>query len=294
MMIKHEMLRHFVALAETGSLVAAADKVGRSPSAISMSVKHLQDSLGAPLFASDRKAQLSALGIFVLEQAKAELAHFSAMERAITRFAATGGGLIRVAAVPSVAGAVMPAAIKAFVALFPDVQIDLRDMESGAVVQGLQNGAFDIGIATAPAAILREGRQPLCKDPYGIMCAADHPLAALIGPVGWEVLRDHVVIAYPLASTLCETAARSMQATLTAHNTLSLLALVQSGVGVTVSPRMVTQLAWAPVAFLGLKDQSAYRQIDIMLPPKSTPSVATTAFIACLHTALPASEDAFP
>ena len=82
-----------VAVAETGSLAAAGARLGRSPSAVSMMVKQLQDSLGAPLFTSDRKSQLSPLGRFVLDQAKSEIAHLEATNRAIAKFAATGVGL---------------------------------------------------------------------------------------------------------------------------------------------------------------------------------------------------------
>ena len=50
MAIKIEMLRCFVAVAEHGNLNDAANRLGRTPSAVSMSLKQLTDHLGAPLF----------------------------------------------------------------------------------------------------------------------------------------------------------------------------------------------------------------------------------------------------
>jgi len=287
-MIKHDMLRHFVAVAETGSLAAAGARLGRSPSAVSMMVKQLQDSLGAQLFMGDRKSQLSPLGRFVLDQAKSEISHLEATNRAITKFAATGGGLIRVAAVPSVAGAVLPSALKTFGKDFPDVQIDLRDMDSSAVVRGVQDGMYDLGIATAPASALNVQRDVFCEDPFGVICAADHPLAKVKAPLDWEQLDGHALIMNPLAVTLAAPALqnRLKHATVTAHNTLSLLALVQAGIGMTVLPRMVTQMAWAPIKFVAVTDKEAFRQIDLLQPPNAQPSAAIKALVACLKGAI--------
>ena len=287
-MIKHDMLRHFVAVAETGSLAAAGARLGRSPSAVSMMVKQLQDSLGAPLFTGDRKSHLSPLGRFVLDQAKSEISHLEATNRAITKFAETGGGLIRVAAVPSVAGAVLPAALKAFCVDFPDVQIDLRDMDSNAVVRGVQDGMYDLGIATAPASAPNVQRDVLCEDPFGVICAADHPLAKLDTPLDWQHLEGHALIMNPLAVTLAAPALqdRLKHATVTAHNTLSLLALVQAGIGMTVLPRMVTQMAWAPIKFVSVNDKKAFRQIDLLQPPNAQSSAAIGALVACLKNAI--------
>lgn len=293
-MIKHDMLRHFVAVAETGSLAGAGARLGRSPSAVSMMVKQLQDSLGAPLFTSDRKSHLSPLGQFVLDQAKSEIAHLEATNRAIAKFAATGGGLIRVAAVPSVAGAVLPAALKAFAMKFPDVQIDLRDMDSGAVVRGVQDGAFDLGIATAPPSAVNVQRDVLCEDPFGVICAADHPLANAVTPLDWQQLDGHALITNPLALMLASSRLqdRLKHAPVTAHNTLSLLALVQAGIGVTVLPRMVVQMAWKPIAFVSVNDKDAFRQLDLLQPPNTQPSVAVKSLAACLKEAFLNIDDA--
>jgi DNA-binding transcriptional LysR family regulator len=66
------MLRNFVAVAALGNLNDAADRLGRAPSAVSMSLKQLEEHLGAPLFASDRKNRLTALGRFTLAEGSRE------------------------------------------------------------------------------------------------------------------------------------------------------------------------------------------------------------------------------
>lgn len=289
-MIKSEMLRSFAAVAEAGNLADAAEKLGRSPSAVSMTIKQLQDQLAEPLFASDRKNQLTAFGVFVLEQAQAEMAQHDQTRRAISGFARHGSMMIRIAAVPSVAGGILPRAINAFLKDRPKLRIEIRDMESAAIVKGVHDGQFDIGIATAPDSVLRDGRQPLCTDPFGIICAAGHVLGRLTGPVDWDVLQGHDILMNPLAVTLRAPKLRAVtqDARVTAHNTLSLLSLVQEGTGVTVLPKLVTQMAWRPVHFLPVTDPEAMRKIDILQSPSGYRSDILQDLCAEIHAAVAA------
>ena len=161
-------------------------------------------------------------------------------------------------------------------------------MDSGAVVRGVQDGAFDLGIATALAGVPNVQRDVLCEDPFGVICAADHPLAKAVTPLEWQQLDGHALITNPLALTLASLTLqdRLKHATVTAHNTLSLLALVQTGIGVTVLPRMVVQMAWKPIVFVRVNDKDAFRQIDLLQPPNTQPSVAVKALTTCLKRAL--------
>ena len=46
-------LEHFVAVAEEHTLTRGAERVCRTQSAVSQSIKKLEDEIGAPLFARD-------------------------------------------------------------------------------------------------------------------------------------------------------------------------------------------------------------------------------------------------
>ena len=46
-----DLMRSFLALADTGSVTAAADRLGRTQSAVSMQLRRLEETLGQPLFA---------------------------------------------------------------------------------------------------------------------------------------------------------------------------------------------------------------------------------------------------
>lgn len=54
--LEPDLLRSFVAIAETGSFTAAASRVHRTQSAVSMQIKRLEDQLGRSLFARDGRS----------------------------------------------------------------------------------------------------------------------------------------------------------------------------------------------------------------------------------------------
>lgn len=56
MQIELALLRSFLAIADEGNFLAAAHRVGKSPSAITVQIKRLEDIIGTPLFLRDARA----------------------------------------------------------------------------------------------------------------------------------------------------------------------------------------------------------------------------------------------
>ncbi|QGG80439.1 LysR family transcriptional regulator [Litorivicinus lipolyticus] len=79
--MKLESFRVFIAVADAQSLVLAAKQLNKTPSGLSMALKNLETQIGAPLFASERKNQLTALGQWVLTRARHDVAQFDATVR---------------------------------------------------------------------------------------------------------------------------------------------------------------------------------------------------------------------
>jgi DNA-binding transcriptional LysR family regulator len=266
MAIKLDMLRCFVTVAESGNLADAATRLNRSPSAVSMMLKQFEQHLGRSLFESDRKNSLSTMGRFVLEQAQIELRQFDWMVQSIESFARTEIGVVRVASVPSVAGTILPVAIKRFIARHPRIRIDLRDMDSASVLRALEQERVDIGIATAHEQIPDQRRTRLFADAFGLVCLREHPLAQSSTPLRWQALEGEEFIANELCGSLQSPVFQHIyrNARLNVHNTVSLLAMVKAGLGVTVLPQMVLQLHPGELYFRAIDDASALRQIDLL------------------------------
>ncbi len=276
MAMKIEMLRCFATVAECGNLAGAAVRLNRSQAAVSMMLKQLEEHLGKPLFETDRKSQLTALGGFVLEQAQNEVRQFDRTVQTIETYARTGAGLVRVASVPSVAGTVLPHALRKFVEHYPDVQIELRDMDSVSVMQALRQERADVGIATVPDSARISTCTPLFVDNFGLVCSPDHPLGQMTGRLQWKAFLGETFIANDLCSTIQSPLFQTVyqQTNLRVHNIVSLLAMVKAGVGVTVLPRTVMQLHPGEAVFRPIDDLLATRQIDMVLRSGRSESAA--------------------
>lgn len=267
MAMKIEMLRCFAAVARTGKLTEAAQQLGRSPSAVSMTLKQLEEHLGESLFKTDRKNRLSALGTFVLEQAERELYQFDNTVHAIESFANARHGRVRIAAVPSIASTIMPHTIVKFINKFPGVQIELRDMDSSTILHELSRGRIDIGIASAGLSDGALHRQDLISDRFGLVCPANHILAKPNQKLVWGDLKPHRFIANDLSRLITAPAFLEIhaKALLTVHNITSLLAMVRADLGITILPEMTLRMSERPdLAFIPLPGNQPTRQIHLL------------------------------
>lgn len=287
MAIKTEMLRCFATVARSGNLADAADRLGRTPSAISMMLKQLEDHLGAPLFESGRKSKLTALGVFTLDEASRELDHFDRAVVSIENFARAKSGLVRIAVVPSVAETILPEIIQMFLVEHSDVHIDIRDMDSAGVTREIERERVDLGIATGVGTNAEIACEELFSDAFGIVCRADHPLVNSNAPLSWADLRPWPFLANGICEQIPDRDLRNVSASskMMVRNTTSLLALVRAGVGNTVLPRLVAERADSDITFLSVAGSPAKRRIDLLRRTHTRLSPVAEEFETMIRTA---------
>lgn len=258
-------LRVFVAAAEAGGIRPAAERLGRTPSAVSMALKQLEEELGAPLFQGDRKATLTDLGELTLARAREVLAHFDGMAEVLHAFAHNQVGRTRVASVTSVSLTFLPEAIRQILETVPGSGVELRQMESYLATKAIRDGVVDIAFASYLAASDDVMFEPLFRDRIDIICAENHALAALEGPQPWSVLADHIFIANDSFGSVSAPDLRAIAATapVRAASVPNLLELVRRGIGVSVLPRLC-RYGTRGVRFIPAKDPAAFRLVGMM------------------------------
>lgn len=260
MAIKIEMLRCFCAVAQTGNLSEAADRLNKTQSAVSMTLKQLEEHLGKKLFEGERKNRLSILGEQVFDLAQKQLRQFDETVQSIESSAISVLGLIRIVSVPSVAAVIFPKVLHQISQKYPGLKIELRDTDTQQVVDALISGQADIGIASGRFALNGVREMPLFDDGFGLVASPNHSLIRQKAIPSIE----EVVAAGFVRNNLCsliETLElrRAIEDTdITANNTFSLIGLVRTGNWVTILPSTVAKfmpgdLAFRPVA--GLPDR---------------------------------------
>lgn len=268
MAIKIEMLRCFTMVAKHGSLSDAAEALGRTPSAVSMMLKQFEDHVGSQLFETARKSRLTPIGDLLYEEARREVAHFENTVSVIEGLSRSELGYLRLNVTPSIATEILPPIIFRFIQKFPEIQIDIRDMDSAAIMRNLTRERADIGIGTL-SKIDGMSRKELFSDQFGIVCRKDHPLAQNWDDLSWHDMHDHVLIANGLCELITDPdfAPILERSRLMVPNTASLMGLVREGVGITVLPRLAVTGPLEDIAFLPLKDITARRTVHMVSQP---------------------------
>ena len=144
-MIDPELLRSFVAIAETGSFTTAAARVFRTPSAVSMQIKRLEEQLRTNVFERDaRNVSLTADGELLLGYARRLIAlNRETMARFVMPDVA---GVVRIGSPSDYGEAVLPSVLKRFAKSHPAVVVDVVIDQSTALNKRFAAGQLDLAL----------------------------------------------------------------------------------------------------------------------------------------------------
>jgi len=275
-------MRQFLAVTDHSSLKLAANSMHRTPAAISMTLKLIETELGGALFEGERKQSLTPLGKYVHERATRAVDEYQTAVDDINRYSRGESGAVRIAAVPSMTTHLLPKAISELCGRFPDLQIDLRDIDSPAVAKALIEGVVDIGIASLSTRSKELEIELLAEDPFMCVCPKHHPLTELSKDISWEQIESYPFIANGLCNQIDVPEVRKLTAGAQIHlrNVVSLTAFVRAGFGVTLLPRRaVSQVS--DLSTLSLQDHRATRKLYLMRQSgRSLPPAARVLFEA--------------
>jgi molybdate transport repressor ModE-like protein len=202
-----EALSMMDTIARSGSFAAAARELGKVPSALTYSVRQLEDALDVLLF--DRRsgqAQLTAAGAELLDEGRRLLSEMDAVANRVRRVACGWETQLTVAADGVVSRLTLFELCEAFYALRPDAdrpgtgpgtRLRLRTEVLAGTWEALLSGEADLavgvgtdGVAAPPGITL----QPLGEMDFVFAVAPHHPLAAYDGAIpDHELLRHRAV-----------------------------------------------------------------------------------------------------
>jgi LysR family carnitine catabolism transcriptional activator len=284
-MVNFNQLRVLVAVADTGSIRAAAERLNRTPSAVSMMLKQLEIAVKAPLFDGERKTRLTDCGRFVLDEARSLVEHSDRASRAIESFARNGEGRVDFACPPSVTLAFVPDAIREMRRQLPQVSIEIRDIDSRSITEAIMNGIIETGVAGDPGSTHGINFLPLFTEQLKLVCTKDDPLCAIARPIEWSDIRDRQFLGNGSYRSLShpEFAINLAHQEIYVPNVTSLLALVRAKVGITVLPGLCMLQSGGELRFLGLTDPEARRVLGIITRKGATLSPAAQHFIGILR-----------
>lgn len=157
-----DLMRSFLAMADTGSLTAAAGRLGRTQSAVSLQLKRLEDSLGQPLFERQaRGVTLTPRGEQLMPYARRVVALLEEAALALREKPLTGP--VRVGIPDEYSGTILPRALAAFDERHEGVQVSVRCDYSAGQLEALARDELDLAVIY-DWSYVEEG-EILCIDP---------------------------------------------------------------------------------------------------------------------------------
>jgi DNA-binding transcriptional LysR family regulator len=168
----------FVAVARHGSISAAARVSHLAVGAASKRISDLEAALGTPLLY--RKAagvELTDAGHACLAHAQRILGEVEQMAGTLSDFAQGVRGQVRIAANTSSITQFLPEDLAAFMETHPAVRIELEEMNSGDIVNAVQENRADIGIFADRTPARGVHTLPYRDDELVLIVPRRHPLA---------------------------------------------------------------------------------------------------------------------
>jgi DNA-binding transcriptional LysR family regulator len=189
-------------IARTGSFAAAAREMGKVPSALTYSVRQLEEALDVLLFdRSSRQAKLTAAGEELLEHGRHMLAEVDALANRVRRVATGWEASLNIAVDGIVSRLTLFELVESFYAQRTvgagGTQVRLRTEVLTGVWEALVTGQVDLAIGLTGDATQHKGieTRPLGEVLFVFVVAPHHPLAALPEPLSDDEILKHRAVA---------------------------------------------------------------------------------------------------
>jgi DNA-binding transcriptional LysR family regulator len=172
-------LRHFVAVAEERHFTRAAQRLNIVQSALSTSIRSLEDELGARLFVrTTRQVRLTAAGRAFHDKAVTALDSVRQAGEAVAAIEGLRRGTLGIGTVQSLPAFLdLPALIAAFHAGHADLDVRLCQGSAGHLIDKIRDGRLDLAFLPLGEPIDDIATSLITCEDMMLICPADHPLA---------------------------------------------------------------------------------------------------------------------
>ncbi|MCS0585545.1 LysR family transcriptional regulator [Massilia pinisoli] len=197
-----DQLRIFVAVAERQHLTQAADVLALTPSAVSASIRALEERYGTPLFDRvGRRIEVNAAGRVFLDEARATLARAAGAERVLVELAGLARGALALQASQTIASYWLPPLLVRFRATHPQIEVRLDVGNTQSVADAVRDGAADLGLVEGAVDDAALAVDSIGQDRMAIVVAPAHPWARKRKLTAGDLQAAHWIMREPGSGT---------------------------------------------------------------------------------------------
>jgi DNA-binding transcriptional LysR family regulator len=173
-----DQLRIFVEVAERQHLTQAAAVLFLTPSAVSTSIKSLEERYGTALFHRvGRRIEISDAGRIFLVEARRALASAQAAEAALADLGELRRGSLTIHASQTIASYWLPALLVRFRQAWPGIDLHMEAGNTESVAEAVLQGGADLGFVEGNIEPTGLEEETVGEDNMVVVVASDHPWA---------------------------------------------------------------------------------------------------------------------
>jgi len=291
-------VRSFLAVARVKSFTGAASVLHLTQPALTVQIRRLEEALGVTLFDRDtRSVELTRVARDLLPPFERALQDFDAAVGSARDIATQARGIVRLAALPSVAAGILPDAILQFRQQRPNVMFDLRDVIAGQVLTLVQSEQVDFGVMGGAIKAVDVETVFEAQDRLHVVYPKGHRVARL------KKIKPVALSEFPLILMQRDTSVRAVvdagfhaaglipKATCEAIYMMTAVGMVRAGLGLTILPGSAREIRAEPgLLSKPIDDPRFTRPVSIIKRSGRTLPPMSEAFLehlsVCLRAAL--------
>jgi DNA-binding transcriptional LysR family regulator len=195
-------LEHFLAVVDEGSFTRAAERVCRTQSAVSQSIKKLEETIGAPLFARDMpEVCLTQTGKVLVEYARRLMRLRDDAMRSFGDLAHLTAGSLSIAAHEAAAIYLVPGPLKSYLQKFPDIKIGIYRSPLNEIPQRILDREVEIGFVKEKPNFHELKCLEVHCDETILVASSRHPFASRRRVYFRDLGEEHFVLHHLCAAT---------------------------------------------------------------------------------------------
>ncbi|WP_064576924.1 LysR family transcriptional regulator [Cupriavidus gilardii] len=205
-------LKAFAAVARHRSFTRAAAELGLTQSAVSRSVRELEEEIDLRLFdRTTRQVELTEAGTLLSERICHLIDEVEQTLHETHSSARPAHGRVQLAVAPMLSSMLAPAWLQACQSAWPDIDIVLRDVGPEAALHAVRGGEVDFAVVSDPEPCAELQFDPLYEETFHAVLPTGHPLASREA-LGWGDLNDAQLFGLDRQSGMLAAIERAMAA----------------------------------------------------------------------------------
>jgi DNA-binding transcriptional LysR family regulator len=276
-------LQAFIKVAQLESFSAAAQELFLTQPAVSKRIAQLEEELGVRLF--DRighRVSITEAGRTLLPGAHRIIEELKDTQRQVANLSGKVRGPLRIGTSHHIGLHRLPPYLKSFTRDYPEVELDIRFMDSEAACAQVSHGELELAVVTLPA---EPGRELTCTtlwdDHLVPVAAKDHPLSRLKKVSLMALCQNPAIL--PGSGTFTRSIIegafnkthRPLSVALETNYLETILMMVSIGLGWSILP---VNMLTSDVAVLKVPDLALHRKLGLVTHRERTLSNAARSF----------------